>query len=875
MPPDQVITETFAPSFSGRSIPRSGLYQKLDGAVKRGRQLICLTTPAGYGKTVLVSSWLQTYGGISVWVSCDSNNHDLSRFFYRLLTSIQARIPGFCSEITPLFPTPNPAEFGALQENLINSFASLSTPVLLCFDDYHLIEERDIHQFLARLIDRLPESASIILISRTRPPLPTARLRVRSQLVELSADDLRFSAEETEKFIQANHGLSLTENQITALTEKTEGWAAAIHLASLVITSGRLRSDPEAFIRSITGNQEYIASFLMDEVFGLQEESIQDFLLYTSVVERFNFRLAAVLSGLPGGTVDSNIEFLERANLFLIPLDTEHHWFRYHHLFSSFLRARLESKRPGYADHLLGTAGSWFLSEGDLEEAVKCALHRQTPDQAVQMILENWPRMLHLGHIDPMINWCKRLPASVFKSYPGLNIAHAWALVLQGYFFGVPSKLELFDRSISDTILSQPDFLPSLEGQRLQIEKELLVALLAYSQNQFEQGLEFSGKAREMAHPDFPLLEGNAWIITGHLYKHMGRVSEAILAFQTGIPMTWKEGNVQATIGAYNALAFLLSNRGDLREATATCQEGIRLAVENHMDETPAAAPLYISLASILTEMDRLDDAETMLNKGLSAGRINHSLVFLSSSAQTQIRLLIARGKPGEALEIAEGVLHHINSESNSQIVNDFESIQSLLQFIVGVKGLPSKRPDPDFAAHFNQFHALHSSMLIYIRALAAFGNRVDALEHLDKGICICSEPDMTGVLIRWLIVRSRVRDAAGDSAGSYKDLQLAHQLGDPIQFVRSFIDEPAYDESRFPANVSIPTYVESCENDMILRLTSREAEILDLIKEGRSNSDIASYLCISLSTVKKHTSSIFRKLGVSSRTQAIVTRIT
>jgi LuxR family maltose regulon positive regulatory protein len=863
-----MMTDTFKPVFSGKTIPRPDLYQKLNRAVERGRQLICLTAPAGYGKTVLISSWLQTCDGISIWVSCDSTNSDFPRFISRLIISIQSCNPDFGSEISSLLPSLKSEDFSAIQNIFFSDLSTISEPVCICFDDYHVIEDIEIHQFLALLVDRLTEKSTLILISRTKPALPIARFRVRGQLLELTAGDLRFSNEETKAFIQANHELSLPDRLIDTLTGQTEGWAAAIHLAAMVIASGKSDLDTSSFIQSISGNQQYIADFLMEEVFSLQEKSVQAFLLNTSMVDRFNIHLSAALSGISVEKADSLIEYLNHANLFLIPLDTENQWFRYHHLFLSFLRSRLTSKHPGDIDRLLSIASEWFSSEGLLEEAVDCATRRVSPDQAVHLILENWPNILHQGNIDLMIKWCKRLPASVFKRYPGMNIAYAWSLALQGHFSGVPSLLDSFDQSITETLQSEPDFMRSREGKRLQIEKALVMALLEYSRQQFEQGLKYSGMAREMAHPDFPLLEGNAWIISGHLYKQMGKISEALMAFQKGIPVTWKEGNTQATIGAYVALVTLLVDQGKLQEAIETCDAGIRLAIEYRMDGTPAAAPLLITLASIMIEMNRLDEAEEMLNKGLASGRVNHSLTFLTNSAIAQIKLLTAREKPIEALEIVEGVSHYLGNGNDPQAFADFQALHCLLQSISAEEGCSSKLPGKDLSSRFEQFHAAHSSILLHIKGMAATGQLSSASGYLDKCIALCEESGMTGVLIRCLIVRSRILDATGDSAGSKDDLRRAHELGDPCGYVRSFIDEPVYSASK--KNQPVPSPRE--KNEMIFPLTTREGEILSLIKQGLSNEEIASRLCISLSTVKKHASSIFQKMGVSSRAQAIIT---
>jgi len=868
---NQVKAQSFRPSFSGKTIPRPGLFEKLDGAVKRGRQLVCLTAPAGYGKTVLISSWLKTYDGISIWVPCDSLNIDFPRFIFQLVALIQTRLPGFCSEITPLLSNIKPDEFTALQNCFFDCLSSVPEPILFCFDDFHLIEEPEIYRFLVLLVDRLPAVATIILISRTRPPLPTARFRVRCQLLELTAADLRFSSEETKAFIQANHELSLTDDEINTLTEKTEGWAAAIHLAAMVIASGKTGHETDSFIRSISGNQEYITSYLMDEVFSLQEGYVQDFLLKTSVVNRFNIFLSAALSEISAEKADSIMNRLIQNNLFFLPLDSNNQWFRYHHLFSSFLRSRLVLKQSVDVDHLLYIAGVWFQTEGYLEEAVDCALQRERHDQAVEIILENWPRMLHEGNIDLMINWCKRLSSSVFISYPGINIAYAWALMLQGDFSSVPSKLNMFDRATGEKLRLNPDYSRTLEWKQWQIEKMLLTALLEYSRHQSESGLEFANKAKETAHPDFPLLEGNAWIISGHLYKQMGQISESLYAFQTGIPMTWREGNTQALIGAHTALANLLADRGELIKAAQICHDGIRLAAENRMAETPAAAPLYIALAYILIELNRLDEAEEILNKGLTAGRINHSLIFLFNSVISQIRLLIARGKADEALEVVDGVSHYITPDNNSQVFADLQAIRYLLIFNTRIREVPVELPVSDLSPWLYQFHASHTSILIHIRALAAAGKLSDALNYANQCIPLCQKSDMTGVLIKFLIVRSRIRDAMGDLTGSNEDLLLAHELGDPLKFIRSFMDEPVY---RFSVRSLHSSTLLYSGNDMIIPLTSREEEILGLIKQGLSNSEIAARLSISLSTVKKHISSIFRKIGVTSRSQAIVAQL-
>jgi LuxR family maltose regulon positive regulatory protein len=328
-------TKLYIPPVRPVLVPRPRLIERLNAGLQR--KLTLISAPAGFGKTALAAQWISDLQSpVVAWLSLDEDDNDPARFFTYLIAALETVQADVGVDALALLQSPQPPPLQAVLTMLINSLTTIPADFVLVLDDYHVVEQQPIHDALTFLLDHLPPQMHLVIASRADPPLPLARLRTRSQLTELRAADLRFTPDEAAAFLNQAMGLSLSPEDVAALEARTEGWIAGLQLAALSMQG---RDDIPGFIAAFTGSQHYILDYLVEEVLQRQPESIQAFLLQTSILERMTGPLCDALTDTGDG--QTMLDRLEHANLFIAPLDDERHWYRYHRLFADFLRARL------------------------------------------------------------------------------------------------------------------------------------------------------------------------------------------------------------------------------------------------------------------------------------------------------------------------------------------------------------------------------------------------------------------------------------------------------------------------------------------------------------------------------------------------------
>src|SRR6266536_763154 len=426
-------------------VPRPRLVQALGEGLARRLILVC--APAGSGKTALLAGWAPSGNRPVAWLSLDAADNDPVRLWRHTVAALDRARPGIGERVGLLLGPPAPASFEGLVTALINELAAEpgDGEVLLVLDDYHLIGSRPVHASLGFLLEHRPPGLHPVLASRADPPLPLARLRARGQLAELRAADLRCTAEEAAALLREAAGADLPDAAVTALTDRTEGWAAGLQLAALSL---RGRADVAGFVAAFTGSNRYVLDFLAEEVLERQSEQVRAFLLETSVLERLSGPLCDAVAGRTGS--QAMLEQVERAGLFLVPLDEVRGWWRYHHLFADLLQARLQQERPGRVPALHRNAAAWCEERGLADDAVRHALAAGEPVWAARLMERHFDEQFYLrGEGATVQRWIATLPAELVISRPRLLLAQALLVLADGRVEAAGPPLDAAERAFT------------------------------------------------------------------------------------------------------------------------------------------------------------------------------------------------------------------------------------------------------------------------------------------------------------------------------------------------------------------------------------------------------------------------------------------
>ncbi len=386
-------TKFFVPPIRSSQIARPRLSELIDGGLDR--PLILVSAPAGYGKTTLVSSWLKETKIPSAWLSLDGGDNDPARFLQYLIAALSPLASGVEAEAPGMLQRNQPFQFENLINLLVNELASFPEPFVLVLDDFHVIHAEAVLTILTYLLEHMPPQMHLALLSRTDPLLPLPRLRARNKLTDIRADQLRFTRDEIAAFLNDSMGLALSADDLSAMETRTEGWIASLQLAALSMQSSK---DIHGFVAAFTGSHHYVMDYLVEEVLGLQTRRVADFLMQTSILEHMCRPLCeSVIDANPDEPVDGQamLETLERMNLFVIPLDDERRWYRYHHLFAEMLRKRLEQHYPDALPRLHQRASRWFEKNGLVPEAIRHSLKGGDQERVIQLIEQYGPLLLN------------------------------------------------------------------------------------------------------------------------------------------------------------------------------------------------------------------------------------------------------------------------------------------------------------------------------------------------------------------------------------------------------------------------------------------------------------------------------------------------
>lgn len=591
MPLPILQTKLFIPRSRPTLVPRGALMARLmDHPI---RPLTLVSAPAGFGKTTLVSDWCRAYAALQVdvapstpafcWLALDENDNELTCFLAYVIAALQTVDATLGTDLQLLLQAPQSLPLNTLLTHLINDLEVNVRPIVLVLDDYHLITAQPVHNALTFLVENLPSTLHLVVTTRVDPPLPLARWRVRNQLTEVRASDLRFTLEEAATFLNSVMELSLSVSEIGKLETRTEGWIAGLQLAALSMEG---RTNLTDFIDRFTGSHAYIIDYLVEEVLHQQPAEVQHFLLQSSILERLCGPLCDCLTGRSDGQV--MLEQLQRTNLFLIPLDDERRWYRYHHLFADVLQNRLRYSTPDSLAALHLRASDWYETAGLLDEAMHHALAAPDLTRAALIVEAHSIPLLLRSEVVRINRWLQALPAPLIESRPHLALVAAWVYMAAFHLDGLTHILN------DIPVLQRRDLDEEMQGQLL-----ILRACLALFQGNFAQTIEYARQSLQFVPIELSSLRATALLLIGSGLAQSGDWSGAEPILRETITTGRTGGNLYNVMLAYHILSRLQSACGDAASAHTTLNEALQVATQEGQPLIPAVGVIYIGLGAL------------------------------------------------------------------------------------------------------------------------------------------------------------------------------------------------------------------------------------------------------------------------------------
>ncbi len=857
-----IHTKLNIPRTRTNGIVRKRLLNQLNGGVTTdGVKLTLIMAPAGYGKTTLAAQWVQQLGRPVAWVSLDESENDLGRFLAYLFNAIGLVNEPLVTEIIGRLTAGYAHNsIDALLTNLLNDISSSPHCLAITLDDYHLINNPRIDDVVNFLLQNAPANLHLIITSRSEPNLPIATLRAHNQLQVITAKELRLSLAECRHFVSTTMGLELPIEQVTQLDEQTEGWVTGLQLATLALQEG------VDLAQAFSGSQRYLVDYLGEQVLAGQSAEIHNFLLHTAILKQFNADLCAAVTGIPD--CQHILEHLEATHLFLVPLDAERRWYRYHHLFGEFLHGRLTAQCDEVDIQQLHLyAARWYHEQGLASEAVEHALAAGAFGFSAELLQEIARGILMYGEGALLRRWLESLPDELLANNPQLALIYGWTLVRTG---DLRSAM-----SLTETIAPQLDEIVTLRG-----EWAALRARVAGFKGWTEKNVKFSNKALAHLPADQHGLRSEVAINLGFSHLDQNDLTAARAAFQRAAQPS--SPDLWAKMFATFYLGHTHKRQGQLREAMAVFEQGYQEAIDYCRQQkqlSPAIGFMHVGMGEILLEWNRLDEARHHLQTALQMGQRGGDVKMLAYALPALMRLSLAQGNVAEAHRMVDLEEARYDKARPSfwrarlalqtgehEILRQWETKQEIE---VG-----------DSAEKIANNPGNYLTLAIWRTIEGRYAGVVRLFESL---LTYATSQKHTNfyltVLVQKAIALAKM-GAMGDAAAAF---QRALTLAEPHGYVRLFLDGDAIILMRLlnqAAQGSISAeYAQSLlaqttdalpDDPLPTPLSPRELEVLNHLASGLSNRQISTQLVVSINTVKAHTRRLYEKLNVNSRSQAV-----
>jgi LuxR family maltose regulon positive regulatory protein len=889
-----LATKLFLPRLRQNAVPRTRLVKRLHDGLESGRKVTLVLAPAGFGKTTVLSEWLassqRNEPGVGVaWLSLDEGDNDPSRFLTYLVAAVRAAVSGSGSQsLTEDAALPLSVE-GSLTA-LLNDVTQSERRITLVFDDFQVLKVPP--AALTFLLDHLPPNLHVAIASRSDPPLPLARMRGRGELTELRAADLRFSPDEAAAFLNDVMDLELTTREIAALEDRTEGWIAGLQLAAL---SMRDRSDIPGFIKAFTGSHRFIIDYLGEEVLRSQPGGVRTFLSQTASLNHLSGPLCDAVTGRSDS--QEVLETLERENLFVVPLDDRRQWYRYHHLFADVLRARALKDDPGRIPTLHRLASEWHERNDLPEDAVRHALAGADFERAATLIERAMPDMRRRRQDGTLLSWLKALPDDAATSRPVLSVYYAWSMLIAGDLDAAERRLDDAERALAASTEDGELPHPSVDGEELRMLPVMIPvyrATLAQARGDVAGTTKHARRALELTRPGDHLGHGAAAGYLGMALWASGNLQEAVHTFADARTSLGLAGNTADVLGSTLVLADMLVVQGRLREARRAYEGSLQRATAQGEPVPQSTADLHTGISELDREQNDLDAATRHLQESAALGEPASLpenryrwFVAMSGIREAEGEFAAALDLLGEAEVLyLPGFLPETRPiAARKARIWIKQGRLSQAQAWAQWRGLSAA----DATSYLHEFDHITLARLLIAQHRTEPNHRVigEVQVLLERLLEAAQAGSRTGSANEILILQALAHHAKGDVDAALVPLSRALAQCEPEGYIRLFADEgePMAALLQKAAHQQIaPRYVRLLLRTAVNRaddtnpvsqtdtepLSERELQVLRLLSTELKGPQIARELFVSLNTLRSHTSHIFVKLAVNSRTAAV-----
>ena len=873
-----LATKFHPPALPARRVNRIQILQDLQAGLAGERPLTLVSAPAGFGKTTCVCEWTASLTRPVVWLALDNSDDEPLQFLRYFIAALQKIDGTIGRELESVFSSGQIPRTDFCAAALINDIDRLAQPFLLVLDDFHIIQDRTILEILEKLIVSGQKNLHLVLITREDPPLPLGRMRANNLITEIRVSDLRFNSAETHTLLNELMELSLSSIDIARLEDRTEGWAAGLQLAGLSI---RGRANPSAFISGLSGSHRFILSYLTEEVLSRQPEDIQSFLLQTSILDQLTGELCDFLTGRSDSAI--LLERLLSSNLFLVPLDDDQLWYRYHHLFADLLRSQQARLSREQTRQLHSRAVAWFLEAGLVSEAIRHSLAGEDYATATRLLEAHTLDLVMQGNAKTVEGWIKAVPDDWQPKTPRANLAFAWLHLVRGNYSAVLPYLQRAEIGIQQSDQHQ------METTALRAEWLTLQANLLQMQGAAIECENLARQALQLIPPDNHYIRGSACLALAGALRQQGKFDQAAETYQTAIHANRSAGNSVSEILAISSFTLMSIDMGRLHFSHDLGRRAIEHFDRPGVPPPPIIGVVHAAIGSILYEWDQVSDARAHFERALvlsSFSGHNASLVnILIGIARTDLVL----NNPAAAAQTARQAADTLSMAPiwlkplvTAELVGIFLKLENIpaAEAVLGMQQSAEMDSPPPLICLALARLALHR---------ARQDSRIEQLPAAAQMLRQSLQYAAPGVTVKLRLLLAQIQAHLGQPKESLEILEQVLHQAEPEKYLRSFLDDgppmadllqrclPATTHAgyvkkllaAFPPAAKTSAQPAGASN-LVEALTEREVEVLGWMSQGLKYEEIAAKMFISVNTVRFYVKEIYGKLGVNNRTRAI-----